>query len=77
MAAVLLTSDASNVLVDARLTQGKGIDMQTLQRRISQAGQGLAEYALLLSLIAILAVSALLFLGGQINAVLSDVGNQL
>jgi len=51
--------------------------MQTLQGRISQVGQGLAEYALLLSLIAILAVSALLFLGGQINNVLSDVGNQL
>ena len=72
-----MTSDAFNVVVDARVTQGKGIDMQTLRSRIGAAGQGLAEYALLLALIAILAVSALLFLGGQINAVLSDVGNQL
>lgn len=51
--------------------------MQTLQRRIAQAGQGLAEYALLLALIAILAISALLFLGSQINTVLSDIGTQL
>jgi pilus assembly protein Flp/PilA len=77
MAAVLLTSDASNVVVDATLTLGVGIDMQTLQRRNSQAGQGLAEYALILALIAILAIAALLFLGGQINTILSNVGNSL
>ncbi|HET7701992.1 MAG TPA: hypothetical protein VFK35_01215 [Candidatus Limnocylindrales bacterium] len=40
-----------------------------------QAGQGLAEYALILALIAILAVLALLFLGGQINSILSQIGN--
>ncbi len=51
--------------------------MQTLQRRNSQAGQGLAEYALILALIAILAITALLFLGGQINTVLSNIGNSL
>ena len=51
--------------------------MQTLQQRIGQVGQGLAEYSLLLALIALLAIGALLFLGGQINAVLSDVGDQL
>jgi Flp pilus assembly pilin Flp len=77
MAAVLSTSDASNVVVDATLTLGEGIDMQTLQRRNSQAGQGLAEYALILALIAILAITALLFLGGQINTILSNVGNSL
>ena len=38
-------------------------------------GQTLAEYALILALIAIRAVLALLFLGGQINAILSQVGN--
>ena len=51
--------------------------MQTLQRRNSQAGQGLSEYALILALIAILAITALLFLGGQINTVLSNIGNSL
>jgi Flp pilus assembly pilin Flp len=77
MAAVLSTRDASDVVVDASLTLGEGTDMKTLQRRITQAGQGLAEYSLLLALIAILAIGALLYLGGGINGVLSDVGNQL
>ena len=40
-------------------------------------GQTLAEYALILALIAILAVLALLFLGGAISAQLSDVGRQI
>jgi pilus assembly protein Flp/PilA len=42
-----------------------------------QRGQGLAEYALLLALIAIVAIAALLFLGGQISQILSDVGNSV
>ena len=37
-------------------------------------GQGLAEYALILALIAIVAIVALLFLGGQISNKLSAVG---
>ena len=40
-------------------------------------GQGLAEYALILALIAILAITALLFLSGQINTILSSIGNAL
>ena len=40
-------------------------------------GQGLAEYALILALIAILAIVALLFLGGQISKTLSTVGNSM
>ena len=40
-------------------------------------GQGLAEYALILALIAIVAIVALLFLGGQISDKLSVVGNAL
>jgi Flp pilus assembly pilin Flp len=40
-------------------------------------GQTLAEYALILSLIAILAVLALLFLGGQIADMLSTVGRSI
>ena len=36
-------------------------------------GQGLAEYALILALIAILAITALLFLSGQINTILSTI----
>jgi Flp pilus assembly pilin Flp len=40
-------------------------------------GQTLAEYALILSLIAILAVLALLFLGGAIADQLSSIGQQI
>jgi pilus assembly protein Flp/PilA len=43
----------------------------------NDAGQGLAEYALILALIAVLAIAAVLFMGGQINAILSTVGNAI
>ncbi len=43
----------------------------------SERGQGLAEYALILSLIAIAAVVALLFLGGVISSILSKIGAAL
>jgi Flp pilus assembly pilin Flp len=43
----------------------------------SERGQGLAEYALILSLIAIVAVAALLFLGGVIQSILSKIGASL
>jgi pilus assembly protein Flp/PilA len=42
-----------------------------------EEGQGLAEYALILALIAILAIVALIFLGGKISTTLSIVGNSL
>lgn len=41
----------------------------------SDAGQGLAEYALILALIAIVAIVALIFLGSQISDKLSVIGN--
>ncbi len=37
-------------------------------------GQGLAEYALILALIAVIAIAALVFLGTQISAILSNIG---
>ena len=46
----------------------------SLQR---QEGQGLAEYALILSLIAIVVIAVLLFLGGNIKTILSTIGNAL
>ena len=45
--------------------------------RTDEDGQGLAEYALILALIAVVAIIALLFLGGQINNILSTVGNSI
>jgi pilus assembly protein Flp/PilA len=43
----------------------------------SQDGQGLAEYALILALIAMVAVVALIFMGGQVSVMLSKVGNSV
>jgi Flp pilus assembly pilin Flp len=40
--------------------------------RASQAGQGLAEYALILALVAFICIAALVFLGGDIVATLND-----
>jgi pilus assembly protein Flp/PilA len=45
--------------------------------RRDEEGQGLAEYALILALIAIVAIVALLFLGGAISTILSTVGNSV
>ena len=45
--------------------------------RLAARGQGLAEYALILALIAILAIASLLFLSGQINTILSTIGDSL
>ena len=53
-----------------------------LQSRLIQAlrreeGQGLAEYALILALIAAIAAAALTFLGNDITSLLSKVANSL
>ena len=42
-----------------------------------EEGQGLAEYALILALIAIVAIVALLFLGGAISGILNTVGTSV
>jgi pilus assembly protein Flp/PilA len=46
--------------------------MNVLNR--DEEGQGLAEYALILALIAIVAILALIFLGSQVSKILSTVG---
>jgi pilus assembly protein Flp/PilA len=40
-------------------------------------GQGLAEYALILALIAIVSIVALIFLGSQVSDKLNVIGSQL
>jgi Flp pilus assembly pilin Flp len=45
--------------------------------RRSQRGQGLAEYALILGLIAVVSIVALLFMGSQVSDKLSVIGSQL
>jgi pilus assembly protein Flp/PilA len=53
--------------------------LQYLHSLISrdERGQGLAEYALILALIAVLAIAAVTFLGDQIQDILSNVGNSI
>lgn len=49
-----------------------------VRRKLSGSdGQGLTEYALILTLIALVAIVALVFLGGQVSKALSDVGNSV
>jgi pilus assembly protein Flp/PilA len=43
----------------------------------NEEGQGLAEYALILVLVAIVAIVALTFLGTQVTKVLSTIGQSL
>jgi pilus assembly protein Flp/PilA len=42
-----------------------------------EEGQGLAEYALILSLIAIVVIGVLIVLGTQIQTILSTIGQQI
>lgn len=42
-----------------------------------EEGQGLAEYGIILSLIAVVAVLALMFIGGVVSTMLSVVGHSL
>jgi pilus assembly protein Flp/PilA len=61
------------------------MDMRLVQRitglvatvRRNDDGQGLAEYALILALIAIIAIVALLFLGNQVSDKLSVIGSTI
>ena len=45
--------------------------------RRDEDGQGLAEYALILALIAIVAIIALVFLGSQVSGLLNTVGKSV
>lgn len=45
--------------------------------RRSQAGQGLAEYALILALIAVVVIGAVTLLGTQINDILNTIATAI
>jgi len=49
----------------------------SLSHDTDERGQGLAEYALILALIAIIAIAALIFLGGEISGILSTIGEAI
>jgi len=63
--------------------QQKGSDTLTRLRSVvpfirdHDEGQGLAEYALILALIAIVAIIALVFLGSQVSGLLNTVGKSV
>lgn len=42
-----------------------------------ESGQGLAEYGLILGLVAVLCIAAVLFLSGQLKGILSNVGSSI
>lgn len=42
-----------------------------------EAGQGLVEYGLILVLIAIVAILSLVFIGGNLSTMLSNIGNSV
>lgn len=45
--------------------------------RGDDGGQGLVEYALIISVIALAVIGAMVFLGSQIQTVFSNIGNNL
>ena len=45
--------------------------------RDDDEGQGLAEYALIISLIALVAILALMLLGGRVSNYLSNIGHSV
>jgi Flp pilus assembly pilin Flp len=45
--------------------------------RVGERGQGLAEYALILSLIVVVAIAALVFLGTNISSILSTIAQSI
>ena len=51
--------------------------LRSLLHLDEEEGQGLAEYALILALIAIISIVALLYLGSQVSDKLSTIGSQL
>jgi Flp pilus assembly pilin Flp len=45
--------------------------------RRQEAGQGLVEYGLILVLIAIVAILSLIFIGGDVSTLLSQIGSSV
>jgi pilus assembly protein Flp/PilA len=51
--------------------------LRRLRGRPTEQGQGLVEYGLILVLIAIVAILSLIFLGGTLSSMLSNVGHSV
>jgi pilus assembly protein Flp/PilA len=55
----------------------KRLGTQAASVATDESGQGLAEYGLILGLIAVVCIVAVTFLSGQINGLLSNVGSSI
>ena len=51
--------------------------VRAIRDMTDQRGQGLAEYALILALIVVVAIAALVFLGTQISSILSTIAQSI
>ena len=69
-------NEIANTLAEMEEEEMK-VDTLLEHRRRDNEGQGLAEYALILALIAIVAIVALLLLGGQVSQLLTNLANCL
>jgi pilus assembly protein Flp/PilA len=73
-----LAGDASHGNLEERRNQNMTLFTALISHlRREEEGQGLAEYALILALIAIVAIAALVFLGNQISGILNVVGKSV
>ena len=53
------------------------LNLHPAPRSHAELGQGLAEYGLIVSLIAIVAIASLVFLGGTLQSLLAGIGLSL
>jgi pilus assembly protein Flp/PilA len=80
MATLARLADSALERADRGAASRSGIMMvlfNWLQQVRDEKGQGLAEYALILALIAVIAIAALVFLGGQISDILDNIGSSI
>jgi pilus assembly protein Flp/PilA len=68
-------SDRPGLRVDVPQRERKGRTMRQWMR--DEQGQGLVEYALIIAVIAIAVIVAMIFLQGQLQAIFSNIGNNL
>ena len=75
---IILVAPGVDAAQNTQILPSEGAIIRRLSMLIRrEEGQGLAEYALILALIAIVAVVALLFLGGVISTILSTIGKSI
>jgi pilus assembly protein Flp/PilA len=79
-------TSAAEIIPHTKHDIGKEVNLMTVPQRLhllidrfihDEDGQGLAEYALILALIAVVAIAALLFMGSQVSDKLTVIGTTL